>query len=124
MLRSRTQNFKITRAAQMLTDKAAKLGSQRLSLLAVKVQNAAFDKVINMIKDLITKLQEEAAAEGEHKAWCDGELKDNKLTREAKTEEVDALTAKVDELNAQVAKLTQGINDHEKAMGEIDAAMA
>merc|ERR1719352_528728 len=124
MLRSRTQNFKITRAAQMLTDKAAKLGSQRLSLLAVKVQNAAFAKVIDMIKGLIAKLQEEAAAEADHKAWCDGELKENKLTREAKTEEVNALTAKVDELNAQVAKLTQGINDHEKAMGEIDAAMA
>merc|ERR1719316_766462 len=71
-----------------------------------------------MIKTLIAKLQEEAAAEADHKAWCDSELKDNKLTREAKTEEVNALTAKVDELNAQVAKLTQGINDHEKAMGE------
>merc|ERR1719181_401250 len=101
LLRSRTQsqNFKITRAAQMLTDKVAKLGSQRLSLLAVKVENSAFDKVIGMIKDLITKLQEEAAAEGEHKTWCDGELKENKLTRDAKTEEVDTLTSTVEKLN-------------------------
>ena len=36
---------------------------------------------------------------------CDGELKENKLTREAKTEEVNALTAKVDELNAQVRRV-------------------
>ena len=39
---------------------------------------------------LTCMLQEEAAAEGEHKAWCDGELKENKLTRDAKTEEVAA----------------------------------
>merc|ERR1719352_1911904 len=126
LLRSRTQsqNFKITRAAQMLTDRAAKLGSQRLSLLAVKVQNAAFDKVINMIKDLITKLQEEAAEEGEHKAWCDGELKENKLTREAKTEEVNTLTSHLEKLKATLMKLADNIAANEKAMAELDAAMA
>merc|ERR1719482_1604660 len=126
LLRSRTQsqNFKITRAAQMLTDKAAKLGSQRLSLLAVKVENSAFDKVIGMIKDLITKLQEEAAAEGEHKAWCDGELKENKLTRDAKTEEVDNLTSTVEKLKATLTKLADNIAANSAAMAELDAAMA
>jgi hypothetical protein len=125
LLRSRTQsqNFKITRAAQMLTDKAAKLGSQRLSLLAVKVENSAFDKVIGMIKDLITKLQEEAAAEGEHKAWCDGELKENKLTRDAKTEEVDTLSSTVDKLKATLKRLADSIAANSAAMAELDAAM-
>jgi len=112
------------KAAALLQTKGAKLGAKELVQLASRVAEDPFAKVIDMIKGLIAKLQEEAAAEADHKAWCDGELKDNKLTREAKTEEVNALTAKVDELNAQVAKLTQGINDHEKAMGEIDAAMA
>merc|ERR1719439_475023 len=119
MLRSRTssQNYKITRAAQILTDRAAKLGSQRLSLLAVKVENSAFDKVIQMIKDLITKLQEEAAAEGEHKAWCDGELKENKLTRDAKTEEIDTLTSTVEKLKATLTKLADNIAAYAKAAG-------
>merc|ERR1719324_706534 len=123
MLRSRTQNYKITRAAQILTDRAAKLGSQRLSLLAVKVENSAFDKVIQMIKDLITKLQEEAAAEGEHKAWCDGELKENKLTRDAKTEEVDTLTSTVEKLKATLKRLADSIAANSAAMAELDAAM-
>jgi hypothetical protein len=125
MLRSRTssQNYKITRAAQILTDRAAKLGSQRLSLLAVKVENSAFDKVIGMIKDLITKLQEEAAAEGEHKAWCDGELKENKLTRDAKTEEVDSLTSTVEKLKATLKRLSDAIAANAAAMAELDAAM-
>ena len=45
---------------------------------------------------LIAKLEEEAAAEADKKAWCDGELKENKLTREAKTAEVETITATVD----------------------------
>merc|ERR1719352_1611660 len=123
MLRSRSQNYKITRAAQILTDRAAKLGSQRLSLLAVKVENSAFDKVIQMIKDLITKLQEEAAAEGEHKAWCDGELKENKLTRDAKTSEIDTLTSTVEKLKATLTKLADSSAANSAAMAELDAAM-
>jgi len=125
LLRSSTSHAaQKARAAALLHSRGAKLGSKELVQLATSVSEDPFAKVIDMIKGLIAKLQEEAAAEADHKAWCDSELKDNKLTREAKTEEVNALTAKVDELNAQVAKLTQGINDHEKAMGEIDAAMA
>merc|ERR1719473_2121843 len=125
LLRSSTSHAALkARAAALLQQRGAKLASSELVQLASRVSEDPFAKVIDMIKGLISKLQEEVAAEADHKAWCDGELKENKLTREAKTEEVNALTAKVDELNAQVAKLTQGINDHEKAMGEIDAAMA
>merc|ERR1719161_3229077 len=74
--------------------------------------------------DLITKLQEEAAAEGEHKAWCDGELKENKLTREAKTEEVNTLTSHLEKLKATLVKLADNIAANEKSMAELDAAMA
>jgi len=125
LLRSSTSQVALkAKAAALLQTRGAKLGNQELVQLASRVSEDPFAKVIDMIKGLIAKLQEEAAAEADHKAWCDSELKDNKLTREAKTEEVNALTAKVDQLNAQVAKLTEGINEHEKAMGEIDAAMA
>jgi hypothetical protein len=122
LLRSVSHAAPQARAAALLKARAAKLGSPELVLLATKVGEDPFAKVVGMIKGMIAKLQEEAAAEADHKAWCDGELKENKLTREAKTEEVNALTAKVDELNAMVAKLTQGIADHDKAMTEIDAA--
>merc|ERR1719482_1778081 len=124
LLRSSTSHAaQKARAAALLHSRGAKLGSKELVQLATSVAEDPFAKVIDMIKGLIAKLQEEAAAEADHKAWCDGELKENKLTREAKTEEVNALTAKVDELNAQVAKLTEGIEAHDKAMIEIDAAM-
>jgi hypothetical protein len=119
-----TSAGKQDRAAELLAARGVKLGSRRLSLLAVKVRNSAFDKVIQMIKDLITKLQEEAAAEGEHKAWCDGELKENKLTREAKTEEVNTLTSHLEKLKATLVKLADNIAANEKSMAELDAAMA
>merc|ERR1719311_1068168 len=73
-----------------------------------------------MIKDLITKLKEEAASESAHKAWCDEELKQNKLTRNEKTQEVDMLTAKVDEINAAIDKLQADIASNEAAIAELD----
>jgi len=118
-----TSAGKQERAAELLAARGAKLGSRRLSFLAVKVRNSAFDKVIQMIKDLITKLQEEAAAEGEHKAWCDGELKENKLTRDAKTEEVDTLSSTVEKLKATLKRLADSIAANSAAMAELDAAM-
>merc|ERR1719313_1424224 len=76
-----------------------------------------------MIKDLITKLKEEAAAESAHKAWCDEELKQNKLTRDEKTQEVSMLTAKIDEINAAIDKLTADIQSNEEAIAELDKTM-
>merc|ERR1719224_342325 len=73
-----------------------------------------------MIKGLITKLKEEAAAEGAHKAWCDEELKQNKLTRDEKTQEVNELNAKVDEINAASDKLEADIASNEAAIAELD----
>merc|ERR1719331_3436419 len=86
LLRSSTSHAALkARAAALLQTRGAKLGAKELVQLAARVSEDPFAKVIDMIKGLIAKLQEEAAAEADHKAWCDGELKENKLTREAKT---------------------------------------
>merc|ERR1719443_452313 len=69
-----------------------------------------FRKVKKMIKDLITKLMEEAAEEADHKGWCDTELSTNEQTRKEKT-------AMVETLMEEIAELT-------KAIAELDAAMA
>merc|ERR1719162_2682407 len=79
--------------AQFLARKASLLSSEALKNLASQVQSNPFDKVVQMIKDLVAKLKEEAAAEAEHKQWCDEQLKDNKLKREKKTTKVNKLNA-------------------------------
>merc|ERR1719321_307521 len=56
-----------------LSHKAEALNSKVLSTLLIKMRDAPspFAKVKQMISDLITRLEEEAAAEADQKAWCD-----------------------------------------------------
>merc|ERR1719455_10297 len=107
------------RAAQYLRDRAKYLNSRVLSTLAVRVEDDPFKKVKKMIKDLITRLMEEANAEAEHKGWCDTELATNEQTRKEKTDSVETLHAELDELTASIAKLGQDITDLSKAVADL-----
>merc|ERR1719223_1275804 len=78
-----------------------------------------------MIKELIAKLKEEAAAEADHKQWCDQQLMENKNKRNKKTTESEKLMAEIDEMNANIDTMAQSIQtliqeqeDLTKAMGE------
>merc|ERR1719428_2106235 len=77
-----------------------------------------------MIKDLITRLMEEANEEAEHKGWCDTELSTNEQTRKEKTQAVETLHAEIDQLEASIAKLTEDITTLTEAVAELDAAMS
>merc|ERR1719155_346637 len=92
-----------------LKSRAAKTNSRLLSLMAVRVAEDPFKKVTKMIKDMITKLMEEATEEAEHKGFCDTELTTNKQTRDSKTEESEELTAESNKLTADIAKLAEEI---------------
>jgi cell division septum initiation protein DivIVA len=113
-----------TRVSEYLRIKAHELNSRVLSALAVHVDADPFRKVKKMIKDLITKLLEEANEEADHKAWCDAELATNEQTRTEKTAAAEALHAEIDELEASIAKLTEEIGELTQAVADIDAAVA
>jgi len=113
------------RASAYLQKRAATLSSKVLSAFASEVDANPFAKVIDMIKDLVAKLKEEAAAEAEHKAWCDKELKSNKLKREKKSLEseklatdITGLTAEIESMGEEIATLIKEQADLTKAMGE------
>merc|ERR1719215_1407187 len=81
-----------------------------------------------MIKSLLAKLKEEAAAEADHKAWCDGELKSNKLKRDKKTSEsektmaqIEEMTATIETMGEEIVTLIQEQKDLTSAMGEATA---
>merc|ERR1740122_868413 len=87
-----------SKAAVFLTSKASELSSRLLSSVASRISADPFRKVKKMIKDLITRLMEEANEEAEHKGWCDTELSTNEQTRKEKTEAVETLHAEIDQL--------------------------
>jgi chromosome segregation ATPase len=112
------------RVAAFLQQRASKMGSRVLSLLAERVEADPFSKVKKMIKDLIVKLMEEANEEAEHKGWCDTELSTNEQTRKEKTTAVETLHSEIDELEASVAKLTEDITELTAAVAELDEAVS
>merc|ERR1711937_159538 len=92
--------------------------------LAKQAESNPFDKVIQMIEDLIAKLKEEAAAEAEHKAWCDEQLHNNKIKREKKTTKVNKLTAGVDMLTEEITSMAEKIKKLANEQAALTKAMA
>jgi len=110
--------------AAFLKNKAQLLSSKALRTLAMQVESNPFDKVVGMIKDLVAKLKEEAAAEAEHKAWCDEQLHDNKLKREKKTSKVNKLTATIEALAQDIASMGKKIQTLKDEQVEQTMAMS
>merc|ERR1712038_1288050 len=123
-LRMHVQSQMQAKAGMFLQQRAHELQSRVLSAMADRVSADPFRKVKKMIKDLITKLMEEANEEAEHKGWCDTELSTNEKTRKEKTEAVETLHAEIDQLEASIAKLTEDIAELTKAVADLDAAMS
>merc|ERR1719331_2751175 len=114
----------VHRVMIFLQGRAQKADSRILANLAARVTaTGPFDKVVEMIKSLITKLTTEAAEEADQKSWCDAELKSNKETRDAKTEEVNRLTARSDMLHAQIAQLTSELEELAEQISELNLAL-
>jgi len=111
------------RAAEFLRQQAEKLGSKVLSLAALRVGFDPFAKVVKMIKELVARLEEEAAAEAAHKGWCDKELHDNKVKRDTKTAEVAELTAEKEALEADIATLAKQLEELAAAQAALAKAM-
>jgi DNA repair exonuclease SbcCD ATPase subunit len=112
------------RATQFLQRRAKSLSSTALLSVAAQMAGGPFDKVVTMIEELITKLKEEAAAEADHKAWCDEQLKNNKLKREKKTAHVEKLSAEIESLDGQIATMAEEIKTLAKEQKELATAMS
>jgi prefoldin subunit 5 len=124
-LRTSTQErASLDRVARFLQAQGEKLDSSVLSALALKAASDPFVKVRKMIKDLITRLMEEAGDEADHKGWCDTELGTNEQIRKEKTDVVETLHSTIDQLEASIAKLTEELAELAQAIADLDAAMA
>merc|ERR1719174_3457955 len=61
---------------------AKKLNSDNLAALAIRMKEDHFVKVRGMMKDLVAKLEADAAAEADQKAWCDEEMEKSTSKRD------------------------------------------
>lgn len=109
--------------ANFLQQQADKTGSKLLSLIAQKAGSDPFVKVKKMIREMITKLMEEANAEAEHKAFCDTEMGTNKQLRDKKTAQSEELTADIEELTSEISKLASEITELGSELAALDAAV-
>jgi len=112
------------RASELLGKRAKALNSKALAALAAKAAAAPnFGKVIDMIEQLVERLKQEAAAEADHKAWCDEQLKANKLKRNKKTARANQLTAEIEGYNASIAEMGTTIETLLKEQQQLTEAM-
>jgi uncharacterized protein YoxC len=110
--------------SEFLAERARLQGSSLLAQVAEHCASDPFAKVKKMIKDLISKLVQEATEEAEHHGWCQTELTTNKQTRDKKTEEVNVLESEIEDLTATISQLTTDIADLTAALKDLAADMA
>jgi len=112
------------RVSRFLEQRAQLLSSKTLAKFADEVAASPFAKVIGLIKGLISKLKEEAAAEAEHKQWCDDELKANKLTRDKEGTKADKLEASIEKLSGQIDTMAKEISTLLSEQADLTEAMS
>merc|ERR550514_367015 len=66
---------------------------------------SGFGPVIKLLRDLITRLEEEAAAETSQHEWCENEKTSGVETQQAREKSIKMLTAEVDTLTTDCATL-------------------
>merc|ERR1719265_1633986 len=108
-----------------LKQQSKKLKSKQLSALMYKMKEDHFVKVRGMIKDMVAKLEADAAAEGDQKAWCDEQMSSATSQRDeniglmpgdlaAKTKAESFIAKETEEVNAlmsEIAEVTKGLNE-------------
>jgi len=101
------------RAADFLSDAASRIGSTVLALAAARAGASAdhFVKVRQIIKDLVSKLEADAAAEADQKSFCDKAIGENTKARDGAIAQVEGLTSKKSQLTAEDGQLHKEITE-------------
>jgi hypothetical protein len=100
----------------------------RLARLASRmealVQSGAnpFGKVVGMIKDMISKLETEAADEAAQKEFCDKALKEANEKKDAATTEIEKLSVKLEQGQAAAATLKEEVSTLQAELAKLMAA--
>jgi hypothetical protein len=108
-----------------LKKRARELKSTALTTMVVKLRDAPspFAKVKQMIEDLITRLEDEAAAEASQKEWCDKEMSETIAARDEAQREIEAKNAFLMEKRTLVDSLAEDISVLSKEIADLQTAI-
>jgi len=110
--------------------------AQLASRMAVVIRSGGaaggpFDKIKELIKNMIEKLAKEAEADATEKAFCDKEMAETESKKADKEAAVEKLTSQIDsmiaqsaQLKSQVAELQKELSALAKAQAEMDSVRA
>merc|ERR1719146_269141 len=128
--------------SDVLKRAADKNADPKLSLLAVSAQLDAFTKVKAAIDEMITELKKQQEDEGQHKRWCQDELRKNEVDHKEKSwkfedltkannvlaDTLETLDSEMEVLRANVAEnkrqIERASEDREAANAEFQQAVA
>merc|ERR1719473_2186701 len=105
-------NFEVVRFVRDLGRKQnapalAQLASRMASVVRLNSGSSAdvFAKIKGLISDMIARLEDEAAADASHKAYCDKEMSETRAKQEDKEAEIEKISTKIDQMSSRSAKL-------------------
>jgi len=99
------------------------LKSDTLSALMIRMKEDHFVKVRGMIKDMITKLEADAAAEGDQKAWCDSEMEKATSARDENIGLTEGDLAAKSTSEATIAQLKEEIQTLLEEISELNKSL-
>merc|ERR1719379_1320908 len=104
------------------------LGSKLHSLSLINMANAAaskpLEKVKGLIKELIAKLEQEAAEAASTHKWCEEENKKNAKAKKTSEDKLKKVTLRLEKATAKKAELANSITELTQQIAEIDEADA
>jgi hypothetical protein len=125
-LRSRHNNKRgvvIRKLMAYLKKQAKTLKSDKLSALMINMKVDHFVKVRGMIKDMVAKLEADASAEADQKAWCDSEMEKSTSQRDENIGSMEGDQAAKAKASAAIAKLEEEIAELLSEVAELTKAL-
>merc|ERR1719375_1998751 len=126
MMQENKAELQQAKVRQTLINHFRNLGTKLHSLSMLNLVNAAsvdpMEKVKGLIKNLIEKLQTEAAEAASTHKWCEEENKKNKEAKEKATDKLKTIEVRLEKAEAKKAELLDNIDALTEQCAEIDSA--
>ena len=113
----------VKRVIELIASAAKVQRSTTLSALLMTIKADPFVKVRGLVNDLIKRLEDEAKAEAEQKAWCDKQISAATEARDTDQATIEDLNAKMTELKANIERLSNEISHLEASIADLNKSL-